>query len=179
MAGVLQSIGALLGTVAFIWKVWETFRRYLQIDLSTTTFPDGSWQARTKVQNNGTKRKRIDHAFLLIGPEGQSPVETANDIALTNDLKLGREIKHTNDISQLDRQDGDETTLRGTDGRALISIPFYYSENTEIGDERLTYTVPLPTDKLLSNTVYSVRFFIETEGRLHRSTQDVIKIGRN
>ena len=49
---------------------------------------------------------------------------------------------------------------------------FYYDENVTIGDENLTYRGSIDKSKL-KNGNYSVRFYIFSSFRLHRSTQDL------
>jgi hypothetical protein len=75
--------------------------------------------------------KRIYYALLLVGPEAENPIETAQVIAdaIGNDL----DINYTND---LEKSRVDEPKYEK--GRALIPVSFYYLENLAVSDETLT-----------------------------------------
>ena len=119
----------------------------------------------TTVENKGSRPKSITYSLLLVGPEEEDPVETANKIA--SEAGLGICLKYTNDLAHIKIA----RSLYGHE-RALIPIPFYYRENISIGDEVLTYRASIDARKLARNVPYSVRFYLFESGRLHRSTHD-------
>jgi hypothetical protein len=171
----LSKIGAVLGIIAFFWNVLDAFANYLHIDLAIEQHKLNSKRyvtALATVENTGRLAKRIDYALLLIGPEDETPVATAKHIAKQINFDPDR-ISFTNDISLLVTS----TPEYAKDGqRALIPLPFFFSEQLTIGDETLKYRCTIDKSKLAKNSSYSVRFFIFGEYRLHRSTQDLFRV---
>lgn len=166
MLETLKIVGSLLGILAFGWKVWDIFSSYLYISVSVDVTNDEFISALTIVENKSPKVKSVDNAILLVGPESEDPIETFNRIS--EHSNLGITAKYTNDIVRK-RLDG---SAYGVNGRAVIPLPFYYSENVDIGDERLSYRAPIDLGEVEAGKPYSVRFFLWAHPRLHRSTQD-------
>ena len=142
-------------------------RSYLHISLSVSRSTGAYWIARTTVDNRSGEPKRIANAVVLVGPEDEDPRETYNQLA-AGAPTIAR-VGSTNEIAE-------NTVARAVvgNGRALIPVPFYYSENIDIADERISYSVPVPSVSMASDTAYSVRFFVHGEEWLHRSTHDLI-----
>jgi len=124
---------------------------------------------KTTVENKSLTAKRIDYAILLVGPESEPPVDTFNKMALG--LKKDK-IGELDDLQ--DRKV--ETCVVDSEGRALVPLGFYYIENIDIADERVSYTYPLKVTSLRRGVPYAVRFFVFGESQLHRSTQAVVLI---
>ena len=167
IAKVLGVVGGILGAVAFGWKVWDAFQSYLYLDLAVEKPEAGFALAKTTVENKSLSAKRIDYAILLVGPESESPIDTFNSLAPA--LKKDP-IRETNDLEdrEVDAYLGDSA------GRAIVPLPFYYSENVDIADEKVSYTYPLKVASFQRDVPYAVRFFIFGQRRLHRSTQAVV-----
>ena len=161
----LKLVGAILGIIAFGWKVWDTVVAFLHIELSIEIGKDKSLSALTIVENKRAIPRRIDNALLLVGPEEESPIATFNKISGSR----GNKVVYTNEIVG---RPPDHQIHRGPEGRLLMPLPFYYSENIKIGDEKLSYRAPIDTQSIPSGTPYSIRFFIGSRTRYHRSTQD-------
>ena len=157
----IKLIGALLGAFTFFWKVWDARSNYLHIEL-TVHFDDQGPIAKTKVENKSLLNKKINNALLLIGPESDNPIDTFN-------LVTGIQAYFTNDIVSCCPF---REPILGTEGRAVIPLPFFYSENVRISDECVTYSAPIPAEGILQGIPYSARFFIADKKRLHRSTHD-------
>ncbi|TKJ38799.1 MAG: hypothetical protein CEE38_03610 [Planctomycetes bacterium B3_Pla] len=162
----LKNIGVLLGVIAFAWKVWDAYVSYLHIYLEKPELEGGNITIRTRIENRGLVRKTVNYAILLVGPEAENPIETAQAISTC----LGDQVKIqcTNDIEHL-KADNPVITDQG---RALIPLSFFYSEQVAIGDEDLSYRCHLSIQTFETNTPYSVRFFVFAQKRLHRSTQE-------
>jgi len=162
----LKLVGALLGIIVFVWKVWESFSSFLRISLSVDLKDDETCSAWTHINNNSLLPKPIENAILLIGPENESPIETFN--LISDSLNLGFKAKSTNCIAEFlsDKIHSD------CEGRSLIPLSFYYSENIRISDEELSYRSPIDIKMIPVGVPYSVRFFIFASGRYHRSTHD-------
>jgi hypothetical protein len=157
----------MLGAIAFAWRVWDTFQNYLHIELSIEKPDAGFALAQTAVENKGASAKRVDYAILLIGLESESPIRTFNALAGIHKLEP---IEDTNAIEDRNVQE----VFRDEVGRAIIPLPFFYSENVDIADEKVGYTYPLKATLFQPCVPYAVRFFVFGEGRLHRSTQAVV-----
>ena len=162
-------LGAVLGLLAFLWKVWDSRVSYLHISVQVLKADTGI-SVKAVVENKSLVPKHLDYAAILIGPENESPVETATHIA--KHIERDVMINHTNDIEQLS-VDG---PVYCDGGRALIPLPFFYSEQVRVADEILAYSSPISLDKFQykANVPYSVRFFIFGRNRLHRSSQDLM-----
>jgi hypothetical protein len=170
----LKIIGAILGIAAFGWKLWDAETSYLYIDVTVNTDQNKAILVKTSMENKSPLKKKIDNALLLVGPETEDPIQTFNELNLF--CSLGKKVRSTNEIAcvQINSPVYDDA------GRALIPLPFYYSENIVIGDEKLSYRAPIDISHLKANVTYSVRFFLCAVGRLHRSTHDafLINVGK-
>jgi hypothetical protein len=157
-------VASILGVVAFGWKVLDVYRGYLHIGIAVESDAGGFVSARTQVENRAGWAKKIDNALLLIGPEPEDPIATYNLL-----LDGRQEATCTNDIAE----NVIDNANYGAGGRAIIPVTFYYDENIKIGDEFLTYRVPIDASRFTPGTAYSVRFFVWAPRRYHRSTQDI------
>ena len=163
----------IFGLIIFVLLLWDRFVRYLRIELRVEIGHPNVVTVMTTVENKGIMKRNLDNAILLIGPENEDPILTVKKIVRSELVKkidgTTSKIKHTNDIAEICLPE----TIIELEGRRLIPIPFYYSENFGIADEKITYRVPIiDTSIFAKGTPYSVRFFIHAKGRLHRTTHD-------
>jgi len=162
---ILTAIGASLGFASFVWKIWDVRWGCLRIGMELIHYGEGRLRARTSVSNTRNYDRGIENALLLIGPERENPIRTANLLL----VGIGEcEVGSTNDLASR-KFDG---PITGEGGRMIIPLPFYYSENLKIGDEVVTASAPLPLERFEPGASYSVRFFLLPVGRYHRSTHD-------
>lgn len=172
MLELLKISGSILGILAFLWKVSDSFSSYLHISIDIKEVnPERALiklqvDNRTFIQFIPCIEKKIDNALLLIGPESENPLETFNQIS--KERNLNKCVKSTNEISEY----CPDSAIYSKNGRAIIPLPYFYSENIRIADENPTYTAAIELQYFEKNKTYSVRFFISTKSRLHRSTQD-------
>ena len=164
---LIGSVGGLLGVLAFLWRVWDYHVGYLHIDLHIDAMDRNGLCARTTVENKSLRRKRIENAILLVGPESEDPGGTVECVLAS--AGCPRKIHSTNEIAEIKS----ESRLTGEEGRQIIPLPFFYWENLKIADERVSYRVPISTTGIPAGVPYSVRFFVVGEKRLHRSTHDM------
>lgn len=162
---ILKTLGAVAGIAAFVWRLVDEFGSFLRISLKIDGPTNGWITVLTCVDNRSNRGKEISNALILVGPEAESPLATAALLNAT--IQSGGDLRYTNDLEHL-RVDRPVFTQ----GRGMIPLTFYFAENVDIGDETLTYRAPIPVDQLLRGTPYSVRFFLFSKGRLHRSTQE-------
>ena len=165
-------VGALAGTIALLWRLYdEIIRSFLGISIEVSEPANGWITVLTTVENKSLRPKPVNFAMLLVGPEKESPVQTAN--VLMAALKPSWRAKYTNDLEQL------KELLREAiiaPNRAAIPLDFYYSENVDIADETLTYRASVPLSTFECNSPISVRFYLFASNRLHRSTHDAFVI---
>jgi len=166
----IKVIGGLAGLAALVWRVVDEFGIYLRISVKAGTPIDGWVTILTTVDNQGNRRKDLSYACLLIGPQDEGPLVSAKVVA--DAMGHIGQILFTNDLANLR-----PAQPVYSQGRALIPLTFFYSENIRIGDETLTYRAAIKTVDLKRSTPYAVRFFVFPKGRLHRSTHDCFITG--
>lgn len=166
---MLAVLGAITGSVALGWRIIDEIGAFLRISLKVEPPKDGWTTALTAVENKGYRRKRISYAFVLIGPESEGPIETAQILA----SKAGHcePLNNTNDFELFVVT---KPVIAGD--RVIIPLPFYYSENVHFSDEMATYRVPVNVETFSLATPYAVRFYVFAPNCLHRSTQDTFII---
>ncbi|SRR6266404_443746 len=161
----IKLLGGIAGLAVFGWRLIDEFGSYLRISVNAEMPKNGWVTILSTVDNKGNRAKSLSYACLLLGPESESPLETATVVAKAVGYK--GDIRFTNDIQDL-RPEGPVYA----DGRVLIPLTFFYSENIRIGDQTLTYRAPKDIRRLITELPYAVRLFVFPERRLHRSTQD-------
>lgn len=168
---LIKLLGGLAGIAALVWRVFDEFGAYLRISLKVDGPKDGWITALTAVENKGNRAKNIAYAVLLVGPESEDPISSARRVAAGAEYSGDLESTNQLEFFRLDHP-------VYTEGRALIPLPFYYSENIDVADETLTYRAPIDSRRLEPEIPYAVRFFVFCEGRLHRSTHDAFINGQ-
>ena len=154
-------LAAIPGTIALIWNVRNYYASYLHISLRVDLNENGFLSTRAVVENKSISIKELSNALLLVGPEHEDPRDTMHELGF-------KDVKETDDIVDFKIH----RAKTGPNGRSLIPLPFFYSENDWISDEKVSYRAPINTRYIPKGVPYSVRFFISTPGRLHRSTHD-------
>ena len=78
---IAGAFGAVTGTAALVWRIVDEFGSFLRISLQVEP-PKAGWAtALTTIENKGIRPKKITYAILLVGPESESPLETAKFLA--------------------------------------------------------------------------------------------------
>ena len=167
-------VGAALGTLAFAWRLYDGISHFVYIEL--TVKQDGDFLlVRTMVDNKSGFSKELDNALIVIGPENESVLRTAECL-------LNEPIPSTNALAAKKVPEG---IFAADDGRALVPVKFYYEENLGIADERIGYDAPIDIRKFPKDQAYAVRFFVQPHSRLfsryHRSTEAtfVVQVNKN
>lgn len=161
---LIAIVGGILGAIAFFWRLFDAFANYLQIDLDLSV-ENGFVIARTSVENKGVWSKRITNALLLIGPESEEPISTAQALFPKLQFPFTDQFKNIHQAKQV-----------GV--RAAIPLPSYYKENVRIGDENIGYDSPVALQSFQEGEAYSVRFLVFGGWRFHRSTQRAFVVPR-
>jgi len=165
---LFRTMGGLAGIAALLWRAYDEFGSYLRISIKVEGPKSGWVTVLSTVENKSTRRKNLMWAFLLIGPENESPVDTANILLRKQGSPVS--VSHTNDLFGVMKSIGDFVVRH--DSRILIPLPFFYSENIAVGDETLNYKSPIYVGDFTGSSPFSVRLFVAGHGRLHRSTHD-------
>ena len=171
----VKIIGGILGIIAFFWKVIDSLNSYLQISIKIEEDKNGELSIRTAISNKSVLPKDIKNAFVIISPENESVVKSAEIIRTT----FSKEI--TNHIDKQFTCTNDFEVLKINEPKyldnmyAYIPLSFYFLENVSIGDENLSYRASI-NKKELNSGIYSARLFIFHKTRLHRTTQDLFRI---
>jgi hypothetical protein len=171
----LQIISGVLGVSAFAWRVFDSLRSYLKIAVSVNLLNINWITILTSVENKGATRKDIGAAFLLIGPESESPIETSNLLLKHYQEKF--RISYTNELIKVSDIRNDTKMVDGC--RMFLPLPFFYSENIAVGDETLSYRSALNISEFPVAVPFSVRFYVFGRNRLHRSTHDCFLVDRS
>jgi hypothetical protein len=174
--------GGIAGVIALLWRVLETIGAYIQIRLEVQR-DDGSTRIKieTAIENKLYFGKKLEAAFLLIGPEVEEPGQIARalgklyppiaDLSSMNEMvsKIGRTICRDNNRAP--------SGIFDDGGRAIVPLTYYYLENISVGDEQLTYSCTIDQSKFPPG-VYSVRFYVEPKWswRYFRSVQTVFEV---
>ena len=165
---VVTAIGAVLGVLAFAWRLWDQFGSYLHLELVISPFNSRYALAKAVIENKGHRPKRLTAVYLLLGPFEEGPIATYNKIA---DENAKPRVDSTNAI---EFQDIDRTLATTKRTQRIMPMPFFTHENITIGDERVTFTVPIQLDGLEKGDPYSVRLLAYGPRRLHRTVQDLL-----
>ena len=131
---------------------------------------------RTTVENKQFFSRRIDGAFLLVGPANEEPEDTARRIFNSRGLKY--DFLSSNEMVRVvsNRMKQDVSRLVEGSTRMLIPLPYYTWENVDVGDEKLQYEHIIQHHELLKG-IYAVRFYIEAIPRLHRIVHASFRLG--
>ncbi|PDT90179.1 hypothetical protein CO669_12015 [Bradyrhizobium sp. Y36] len=162
---VLGLVGGFAGLGTLLWRFWDLRRAFLHIEVSVDAIGGNRVKVRTVVENSTNLPRRLDIAFLVVGPE--------NDGALGTALKLlpdwrpegpGMLNQMVREITSVLKKDG--TTI-ASGARMIVPLTYYYRENVNVADEKLSYEHIIPAETFPAGT-YAVRFYVEGAPRLHR-----------
>jgi hypothetical protein len=82
---ILGLVGGFVGALTFCWKLLEELRAYLHIELTVQAPSERGVKLRSTVENKKSFfARRIDGAFLLIGPIEEDPEHTARAVFESN-----------------------------------------------------------------------------------------------
>jgi hypothetical protein len=175
---ILGLLGGFAGVFTLGWRLLDVFRAYLHIDLTLEKLGERRLKLRTIVQNKNSIYRKLDSAFLLIGPADETPDDTVRTVFKYNDEPI--EFKNLNQmvrvVTNLIKRD--PAKMQDDAGRLLIPLPYYFVENFDVADENLSYEQIIFCDQL-PRGVYASRFYIETIPRLHRVVHAAFEVTSN
>jgi len=130
---------------------------------------------KTAIENSNITRRKIDAAFLVIGPGDESVDATANHLL----SKWGRKCDETlnNMVREIPSiiKANPEKIVDGC--RMIIPLAYYYDENAHVADENLSYEYVVPLEEFPEG-IYSVRFYLDAPPRLYRSVHAAFEVYR-
>lgn len=138
---------------------------YLILNLNITRPSPGCLIASTSLENRSPEPKLLDVVFLLVGPIGESPKETFNQVLTAHGQP------QVSDIANFGRATEGLAPQCSAGDRQYMRLDYYTAENSEVGDEVLTYEAFMDASALHQGSPYSVRLFLYGPGRLHRVVQ--------
>jgi len=162
---ILGLIAGYAGVVTLAWRWWDARRAFLRAEVTAEAMRGHRVKIRTAVENPNITPRWIKAAFLVIGPEDENVEDTANHLL----SKWGKKCDDT--LNEMVRE---ITSIIGTnpkkiiDGcRMIIPLAYYYHENVDVADEKLSYEHVVPLEEFPGG-VYSVRFYLDAPPRLYR-----------
>jgi hypothetical protein len=172
--------GGIAGIIALLWRILEVYKSYIQIELEVKKEAGSSRiQIDTAIENKSFLSKELDAAFLIVGPENESPGQTVAALQKIspglasfqslNEMvsKIARIVCHNREIAP--------GGLFDNDGHAIIPLTYYYWENIGIGDERLTCSCTIDMSNFPPGP-YAIRFYVEPKRRYYRSVQKTFEV---
>lgn len=132
---------------------------------------------RTVVENTNTIARKIEAAFLIIGPEGEDVDATVGN--LLGKAKQSTKFDTLTDMVQTVASIIEKSSEKFVGvGRMIIPLAYYYDENVDVADENLSYEQTISMGNFPKGT-YSVRFYVEARPRLHRVVHAVFEVERS
>ncbi len=175
MGHVADWVAAVAAAAALVLSLitWHRQRSleatsYLILGLSLARVNPTCLVATTSLENRSAAPKLLDTVFLLVGPIAESPTETFNRVLVAHGQPP------VGDISQFGSATVGLAPQCHAGDRQYLRLEYYSTENSEVGDELLTYEAILNVSSLERGSGYSVRLFLYGPGRLHRVVQRAI-----
>jgi hypothetical protein len=175
LGGIIAAVAAVIAIVLSVRTAQRQReleqKSYLVLGLELGEPQNGKLIARTSVENRSREVKKLSTVFLLACPYDEAPVDAFNTVLQAH------EVPPVTDISQFG------AATRGLDprcshgDRSYARLDYYTLENSEVGDELLTYDAVLDISALRPDHVYSVRLFLYGEQRLHRVVHRAVVTG--
>jgi hypothetical protein len=174
---LLSLAGGLAGAITLIWRLLDVYKAFLHIGITIDKMDGPRIKVRTTIENSNSIARKIDAAFLLVGPQNESADKTVT--ALLSTSTHARQFSSANDMVRAVTsliEERELSLLKSNSGQMIIPLPFYYAENYDVADENLSfeYIIDIST---FPNGIYEVRFYIESAPRLHRLVQAAFEVG--
>jgi hypothetical protein len=163
----IGSIGGFAGIITLLWKIVDLLGAYLFLEISIENDRDvGLIHIRTCLENKSLKAKKLDAAFLLISPENDLPDDTFCKLMTKRFSTDNEAVAYV--ASRMKDNTFSKQGISDKSGRLIIPLTYYFWEQTDVGDERLSYEKIIHSSDFPKNAVYAVRFYIHGKRRLHR-----------
>lgn len=166
---IANSVAAFVGVAALVVSVYALYRQhglekisYLTLSLSLEQVNEKQLIAHTGVENRSPTVKKLEAVRLLLCPLDEAPEQACNTLFADSNTS----INHVGDIISINLDQ-----LKRDEHRILMPINYYTVENSQVGDELLTYDVVLDVGTLESGRAYAVRMLLWGRGSFYRVVQ--------
>jgi hypothetical protein len=160
---VLPLVGSVAGGITLVWRFYDVWRAYLHIEMTIDSIEGGKVKLRTEVHNTNTLPRKLDAAFLIVGPAAECPDRPATLLLKRSFSDLSEMV---GEVSKYVRNNPYHP-LGDNLGHAIIPLPYYYIEQVDVADERLSFERIIDCARFPPNQ-YDARFYIEGARQLHR-----------
>lgn len=146
---VLTIVGASLGLVAFVWRIWDSFLSYVNADLQVTRhgeFERTRVTALATLENRGSVPKRVHHVGLLLGPAWMPLEDVAGRVSQHSDRDPAGSPSHP--VGALPFLSENGPVYRTEQGCAWIPLPFFYRDQKRLGNETVRYRCEIDIERL-------------------------------
>ena len=173
---ILSLVGGFAGFATLVWKLIDVWKSFLHIGIAIEPMGGSRVKIRTTVENTNSISRRIDAAFLIIGPEDESVHKTVVGLLADTEhsAKFGTQNEMVRIVTSIVEKDYEK--IVGAHGRMIVPLTYYYLENVDVADENLSYEQMVPIESFPIGT-YSVRFYVEARRRLHRVVHAAFEVG--
>jgi hypothetical protein len=132
---ILGLLGGFAGVFTLGWRLLDARNAYLHIGLTIEEYIGHRVKLRTVVENKNSIARKLDSAFLLIGPAAEDPDQTM--IALFKINNESHNLDTSNELVRVvtNRVKRNTSQMQDDVGRMIIPLPFYFVENYDIADE--------------------------------------------
>jgi hypothetical protein len=163
---LLGLFGGIAGAITLVWRIIDVFRAYLHIEVTVDKMDGRRVKVRTLVENTNTIARKLDGAFLVIGPADEDPEKTA--AVIFEHIGEPRKFSTSNEMVSIvtRRIKRNAVVMQDGTGRMIVPLPFYFAENVDIADENLSFEYSIDCERFPIG-VHGVRFYIEVSPLLH------------
>ena len=137
-------------------------------------------KVRTLVENTNTIARKLDGAFLVIGPADEDPERTA--AVIFEHMGEPQKFSTPNEMVRIvtKRIKHNAVAMQDGTGRMVVPLPFYFDENVDVADEKLSFEYSIDCERFPIG-VHGVRFYIEASPllrwrRLHRLVHAIFEV---
>jgi hypothetical protein len=120
---MLGLIGGFAGFATLAWRLWEVWRAFLHIAVSVEPMQGRRVKIRTIVENTNTIARKIDAAFLIIGPEDENVDVTATKV-LAKSSEAAKFRTLTNMVQTIASSVNKDRSKRVDIGRMIVPLTF-------------------------------------------------------
>ncbi len=172
---LLGLLGGVAGAITLVWRIIDVFKAYLHIEVTVDKMDGRRVKVRTVVENTNTIARKLDGAFLVIGPADEDPEKTAT--VIFEHMGEPQKFSTSNQMVRIvtNRIKQNAVAMQDGTGRMIVPLPFYFDENYDIADEKLSFEYSIDCERF-SIGVHGVRFYIEASPRLHRLVHALFEV---
>jgi hypothetical protein len=174
-------VGSIAGIAALLWNFYWTIsnaqKSYVQMALDVRAVNSANATALATIENKGALSKKIDYAALVISPVRVDVREVVAGLRRCNNEASAVNISAEPAFTVFTYLPRTDVPLYCEGELSIVPLPFFYKEQKEIGDEKLSSRTLIDVNAFRHHAnpspAYEVRFVVYGEGRT-RSTLDLL-----